>query len=81
MGRLNFHLESEIRQAISVMMAKLKKGNAPNLTRRHEVVEPYLITVMQIFQYSEIIFSLQKHGSSSEQFIHTAMTFAQWSSK
>ena len=52
-GRLDLPSESEIRQAIAVMMVKLKKGQAHDLTKRRGDIEPYLTTLMQIFQNPE----------------------------
>ena len=36
-----------------MMMAKLNKGQAPDLTNIRGVIEPYLTTLIQIFQNSE----------------------------
>ena len=34
-------------------MVNLKKGQAPDLTKRRGVIEPYLTTLIKIFQNSE----------------------------
>ena len=48
-GRLDLPSETEIRQAISVLMAKMKRGKDITLYNSRGIVMPYLATVVRIF--------------------------------
>jgi len=52
-GRLDLPSEGEIRQAISIMMTKIKKSLKPTLCRTRGILEPYNSTVLTIFVDSE----------------------------
>jgi len=48
-GRLDLPPESEIRQAITVLMVKHRKGQNVSLSSTRGIAQPYLSTVVQIF--------------------------------
>ena len=48
-GRLDLPSETEIRQAISALMAKMKSGKAITLSNLRGIAMPYLATVVRIF--------------------------------
>ena len=48
-GRLDLPSETEIRQAISALMAKMKSGKAITLSNSRGIAMPYLATVVRIF--------------------------------
>lgn len=52
-GRLDLPSETEIRQAITMLMDKNKKGQTLSLVRKTGIAEPYRSTVMQIFVESQ----------------------------
>lgn len=49
-GRLDIPAETEIRQAISVLFAKQKRGEEPTLSKTCGIHEPYCSTVLAIFE-------------------------------
>ena len=52
-GRLDLPSENEIRQAITTLVAKAKKGKVISLTSNRGIAQPYLGTIISIFRQCE----------------------------
>ena len=48
-GRLDIPCETEIRQAISALMAKMRSGKEITLSNSRGIAMPYLATIVRIF--------------------------------